>query len=274
MQLRIQDILCLKTLTLSTKFLVLSHSSTKQGNDYRKKIISFSLWGTQPKYLVGAINNVKLAKKIYPGWICRFYIGQSTINEAPEYIKMLKSNSNVEIIEMNEAGDWNGMFWRFFPISDKDVDIVISRDTDSRLSKREKRAVDEWLKSGKSFHIMRDHPYHRFKILGGMWGARKGILSDMKNMIKIYEKGNFYQVDQNFLAEYIYPIIQSDVFIHDAFGDGQKFPGHRKNYEFIGDVYDEFDKRNPEYWKELIPMEGKNTVNKKIRSLWRKLQDI
>ena len=44
---------------------------------------------------------------------------------------------------MDEDGDWSGMFWRFHPCSEEDVDVVLSRDTDSRLTQREKDAVDE-----------------------------------------------------------------------------------------------------------------------------------
>jgi len=39
-----------------------------------KKVISYSIWGDNPKYATGAI-------KIYPDWICRFYVGQSVPNE-------------------------------------------------------------------------------------------------------------------------------------------------------------------------------------------------
>ena len=42
-----------------------------------------------------------------------------------------------------------------------------SRDLDSVPSPREVEAVKEWLASkNKTFHIMRDHPYHRVPILG------------------------------------------------------------------------------------------------------------
>ena len=39
-----------------------------------KKIISFCLWGNDPKYTVGALRNAELAKTIYPDWKTRFYI--------------------------------------------------------------------------------------------------------------------------------------------------------------------------------------------------------
>ena len=96
-----------------------------------KKIISFSLWGEDPKYTIGAIENAKLVNEIYHGWISRFYCGKSV----PEnIINSLKDVPNTEVIIMDEDGDWTGMFRRF--LACKDGDVMISRDTDSRLSLR------------------------------------------------------------------------------------------------------------------------------------------
>ena len=172
-----------------------------------KKIISFSLWGEDEKYTIGALRNVQIARKLFPDWICRFYLGTSV----PEYIKeSLKNSKNTEVIEMKEAGDWSGMFWRFLPCSEEDVEVMISRDTDSRLGKREKCAIDEWMESDKNFHIMRDHPWHGTEILGGMWGAKRGVLNQMKTLMEDYEKGDFWQVDQNFLKEKVYSLVVND----------------------------------------------------------------
>ena len=52
------------------------------------------------------------------------------------------------------------------------MDYYFTRDLDSRLNDREQAAVTEWLNSNKSFHIMRDHPWHGTEILGGMWGCK------------------------------------------------------------------------------------------------------
>lgn len=43
---------------------------------------------------------------------------------------------------------------------------MVSRDLDSKISARETAAVDEWLQSKKSFHIMRDNPQHGTAMLG------------------------------------------------------------------------------------------------------------
>ena len=202
-----------------------------------KKIIAFSLWGDNPKYTIGALKNARLAKVIYPGWICRFYCGKSTpLNIIQELISL-----GSEVVRMEEEGNWSGMFWRFNPIAENDVEMMISRDTDSRLTFREKFAVDEWIKSNKLFHIMRDHPYHGTEILGGMWGARKPILQDIKHLMNIYEKSDFYQVDQNFLREIIYPRINYSVCVHDPFFQKVDFPLKRIGLEFVGQVFDEND---------------------------------
>lgn len=203
-----------------------------------KKIISFSLWGTNPIYNIGAIKNSELAKTIYPDWICRYYVGKSV---PTEIIEKLNSFDNTEIIFMDTDGDWTGMFWRFYPSSEDDVDVVIVRDCDSRLNEREKNAVDEWLESDKGFHIMKDHPYHNIEILGGMWGSKKGTIHNMKTKIDEYVKGNFWQVDQFFLKDIIYPLIKDNCVVHDEFFNNKPFPSKRENNRFVGQAFNEND---------------------------------
>ena len=50
--------------------------------------------------------------------------------------------------------------------------MFVSRDLDSRLGPREAAAVSSWLRSGRPFHVMRDHPDHGAEMLGGAWGWR------------------------------------------------------------------------------------------------------
>ena len=212
-------------------------------------IISFSLWGNNPIYIIGAIKNAILAKEIYPNWICRFYIDSIANNNIN--IKYLKLLDNTEILFNDIVGDWTFNIKRFLPIVDKDVDCFISRDCDSRLSFREKQAVDEWINSDKTFHIMRDHPFQfNYPILAGMFGSKKtsinnNIFNDNIN------QGHFS--DQIFLQKYIYPLANYDCLIHDSTNQqtGQPFSVPRYNKEFIGDSFDILDNRHPEYWKYI-----------------------
>ena len=209
----------------------------------KKKIIAYSLWGDSHKYNVGAIRNAELAQTIYPDWISRFYVSDCVPQST---IQALRGIPNTEIVEKG-PGDWDGMFWRFEPASESDVYAMISRDTDSRLSWREKHAVDAWLESDKDFHIMRDHPWHGTAILGGMWGVRNGLLSDLKDLMNSYKKGNYWQVDQNFLRELVLPRVQHTVLTHDPFFEHKPFPTERENLEFVGEVFDEYENNTPEH---------------------------
>jgi hypothetical protein len=212
-----------------------------------KKLICYSLWGDNPKYTIGAIRNAEQIKDVYPGWIARFYCGSSV---PVEIINELSSLS-AEIMVLPVPGDWSGMFWRFAAIADPDVEMMLSRDTDSRLSLREKNAVDDWLASDKLFHIMRDHPEHNTEILGGMWGARKPILQDINYLMKHYTKGDFWQVDQQFLKEVVWPRVAYTTHTHDEFFSNNPFPSQRKGLEFIGQVYDENENETQEFSKIL-----------------------
>ncbi len=179
-----------------------------------KRVISYSLWGDNPKYTIGAIKNAELALTYYPDFECWFYVDENTVPK--DIIDSLKNFSNTKIILRN--GDLNHckpMMWRFESIDDPEVEIMISRDTDSRFLLREKLAVDQWLESGKLFHIMRDHPFHGIEILGGMFGTRKvpsipSWIELMKNCIQNY----YRDYDQYFLRDYVYPLIKDDVMIH------------------------------------------------------------
>ena len=198
------------------------------------KVIAFSLWGKATRYTLGALQNASLAKIVYPDWICRFYVGQSTPGII---VEMLREFDNVQIIEMPEEGDWRGMFWRFLAASDPHVEVMLSRDCDSRLWFREKAAVDEWLESDKDFHIMRDNQQHGTEILGGMWGVRGDLLYNMKDLIKDYSKGDFWQVDQNFLRDVVYPQVIDNTFVHDEFFDKKPYPTPRDPNHFVGQAY-------------------------------------
>ena len=204
-----------------------------------KKVIAFSLWGSDSRYLDGALQNASLAHLFYPGWICRYYIGQSTFRNL-NFISKLKSCDNVEIVEMPEDGDWTGMFWRFHAAADPSVGIMISRDADSRLGFREANAVNEWARSKKYFHIMRDHPQHGVSILGGMWGAKRGLLPDIRLAIEKYKPESFWQTDQLFLDKVIYPRVKAHSMVHDEFFEKKPFPEaskERNPNHFVGQAY-------------------------------------
>ena len=203
-----------------------------------KKVISYSLWGNNTRYTVGAIQNSQLAKYYYPEWISRFYCGQDVDQSI---IDILRNIPNTEIVLMTEPTNWTGMFWRFYAASDSD--IMLSRDADARISKREACAVNDWLSSGKDFHIMRDHPYHARAIMGGMWGCKNGILSNIRDLIDRFNRTDRYEIDQEFLAHIVYPLVNTNCAVHDPFYEKKPFPedcGKRLPCFHIGQAYDQY----------------------------------
>lgn len=223
-----------------------------------KDVIAYSLWGDHPMYWIGAIRNIELASKYFPGWICRFYIDKNCRQDLIDIIK----GENVEVILVDSKDSFHGMFWRFWSASDPEVDTFLSRDCDSRLTVREVFAINEWLASDKDFHIMRDHPFHAVPILGGMWGCRNGIMNEigLDDMINKWTRFSIKGCDQDFLGQMVYPLVRDRSMEHSEFnlkygGETRPFPHIRNNYEFVGDVFDENNIRHPDYWKII-----KNTI--------------
>jgi len=222
-----------------------------------KKLITFGLWGKDPKYIQGAIRNAKLAPKIYPGWICRFCLAKPWYTDVINDLSDI--GSHVEVILRDEQPSWEGMFWRFEPASEDDVDVFISRDCDSRLSEREAVAVNEWLDSPRLIHVMRDHPHHSAPMMGGMWGAKRGALPHLQEQLAIYIGGNFWQVDQNFLREIVWPANCHKVLAHDdwnrfpGMAHNRPFPTPREGDDFVGAIIGAHEERvHPEH-HEMIP---------------------
>lgn len=203
------------------------------------RVISFSLWGREPKYLIGAIRNAELSAHIYPGWRCRFACGASVPEDA---LARLTSFPHVEVVRRPEPGDWRGLFWRFLAAADPGVDAVVFRDADSRVNLRERAAVDAWLASGRAVHVMRDHPRHGVPMLGGMWGTRGGVLPDIARLVAGEARGDYWQVDQEFLAAVIAPRTRDSWLEHDEYFARRPFPTARHGRRFVGQPFDADDR--------------------------------
>ncbi len=195
-----------------------------------------SLWGTDELYLQGAICNARLAATIYPGWTLRAYCSP----EVP-VLDLLRS-LGVDVRTVPSSPGYAGLFWRFLPAADAEVDHVIIRDADSRLNVREKAAVDAWIASGRPFHVMRDHAHHRrTPMLAGMWGCRGGSIPDMRDRIARFERGAGKRDDEEFLREEIWPLVSRRCLVHSSVPEplgGDAFPSHPAFEGFVGEIVD------------------------------------
>ena len=178
-----------------------------------KKIISFSLYGNIPYYTWGAMDNARHARWFYPGWICRFYVA----DDVPQGIVSRIRNYGAEVINMGPYIGHEARLWRFLATVDPEVDISICRDTDTRFSKIELMMVNEWLASGKKFHVL--YPLNKERpILAGMWGVRGTIPEFKEPLENLLRSSSQYFVqqteDERFLQDILYPMTKGDVHIH------------------------------------------------------------
>jgi hypothetical protein len=199
--------------------------------------LSFSLWGNQPIYNVGAIKNSELIKDIYPEWKMVLYYD----NTVPDQTILKLKENDVLCIDVTSLNIY-GMFWRFLASDIENAEYVCFRDCDSRISNREYLAVQEWINSEKTLHVMRDHPAHgipygnnQLGILGGMWGIKSKQLP-LTEMVLKYNKDIklSYGSDQTFLKT-IYQVFINDRYTHDEFFEKKLFPIKRENGRFIGE---------------------------------------
>lgn len=201
------------------------------------KIISISVWGDNPSYSIGAIKNSKIAKELFPDWICRIFVDKSV---PTNYIDEMSTLSNVELAQVDDKSIF-GAFWRFYSMFQSDDDIVISRDSDSRLSEREFRCIDEWIKSDKKFSIIRDHYSHYdWPILAGMWGMKGKLDDSILDLMEKYAQHHFYTSDQIFLKDVIWEKAKKDSLIH-GFLEIEWMMKSRNKDHFIGQGYNEND---------------------------------
>ena len=212
------------------------------------KVISFSLYGNNEKYTLGAIKNAEVALDIYPEWKCWFYVHEESVPK--NIIDRLKEFPNVEIIFKHDL--ILPTTWRFLPLELEYVSLFISRDCDSLISERERSCVYEWINSSKRFHIIRDHPNHggikTHRIMAGMIGFKrmpyfKCWNTIMPNYIKY---NNNWGIDQDIIQENIYPLASKycDIYVSATFNKFESFckeipVKYNEKINFIGEYWSE-----------------------------------
>jgi hypothetical protein len=182
---------------------------------------SFCLYGpTKPIYHDGFLENLVLIKTHYPGWVVYLYLGSDT--DAAFRERML-ADPTVRVRDTAIAGAKN-MVHRFFAIDEPDVDVCFFRDADSRIHWKDRWAINNFMKTGYTCHIIRDQPDHNARIMGGLWGLRKGAVPSMRALWSGWTPASAgygdpndlegYGVDQNFACLAVYPRVAEQALVH------------------------------------------------------------
>jgi hypothetical protein len=195
-------------------------------NKYKRKIISFCVWGNSDLYNLGLLENAIIMPKVFPGWI--MYVAYTqTANQ--KIINELAKIPWVELELFEVPNHSKNTMLRFLPGMQPQNDVVIFRDADSRLLKRDYLAVTDWLNNtNKKVHLMRDHPANKSKIMAGLWGVREGIIAKPEIVQKFYDyyknpEFKNWTIDQVYLFKYVYPLIMNTTCIHASFNQFEKW---------------------------------------------------
>lgn len=193
-----------------------------------QNVISYTLFGDNPRYCESAIMCVQVAAELFPQWRCRIYLDDSV----PQDVQQRLREVGAQVIDMTGQPGVHPLMWRFLVADDPTVERFLIRDADSLLSEREQAAVEEWLQSPYWFHHMRDYFSHTELILAGLWGGVRGVLPPLQPLMQSWlsrQENVTRFADQIFLRENVWPIMRQSVLTHDdlfGFHDAHPFPSH------------------------------------------------
>lgn len=196
---------------------------------------SFCLYGSYfEKYYLGLQENIALIREHYPNWDILVYAAP----EAEDFIRPL----GVQCIPTGKTGPVN-MTYRFLPATKDDYDVVCVRDADSRIHERDRWCITHFLDSPYRMYTIRDHPYHRYRIMGGLWGKKRGPSFDPQDLHTYSDQSSAgYTTDTRFLETYlkVQNMVVYSYISHGLFYDPTEkvvlIDCCLPNYDFCGNV--------------------------------------
>lgn len=247
-----------------------SSESLRHGT--HQKVIVYSMFSVDTESPVAQrylslLRNISMStQEGYAGWVVRIYhnidyrsethrdlcnlycqFSHVDLCSVPSIIESVGENHVA--IEASLISHLNPRMFRYLVMFDPVVDVFISRDLDSFIWKREIDAVEEWLQSNYTFHVMRDHEHHDAAMLAGtclirinnviviefvciairtfrstlnltlfrkgMWGAklhqRRDLLQGLMRILIIAGQNQKVYQDQVALESIVWPVAKYDV---------------------------------------------------------------
>lgn len=224
-----------------------------------KPVVSFTLFGNEMKYYIGAEKNITDINNLLPDWEVRIYFHSDLIIQ--EYVEKLSSmGANLIDIKDVKIGGKDSThfpyFWRFLSFFEDTPSIV--RDLDSRFSDREISYIKSWINSGKDYFIIRDHPWHA-PVPSGLFGIKRKINLFETHMNEFISNNDLvWGTDQTILLFYMDKIDKNSIF-YCGFDESENYiPRNDKNF-FIGMQVDEND--NPLVPSATMALNYLNDIN-------------
>ena len=246
---------------------------------------SFALYGQSEKYWRGMLENIRLIRTEFPtATILVHYM-----DDVPSAFFKEALQSTRIILWRLCSNEPNKMVQRLLRLNYFEQGAFFIRDADSRVTARDAHCIRAFLASDKQYHAVRDHPYHKSRIMGGLFGYKKGAQwptpLPFSSLFQEWRQGQSgdaaqYGLDEAFLRDIIFSrikhtlLLQSDCIGHtneDVVPIGRPLAD---DTDFVGNVYEiEGSQFRPTFrYKEHVTLN--NLYWLKIQQQWRILHDL
>jgi hypothetical protein len=211
---------------------------------------SFCIYGNKPIYYEGLLRNLDIIANINKPHQPQVLIGHGA-DILPEYKDKYETYPFVKLIKIADEFNEYTMCSRLLQLDTlPHPSYVFCRDADSRISPRDIWCIQSFINSQRKLHVIRDHYYHKQKIMGGTCGfLLEGAALNFtelfrKSMIEFANLNKAYGLDEYFLSNMIYSkFTPQEIWINsNCIGHlGEHiniidFP-QKDDTDFIGNVY-------------------------------------
>jgi len=131
------------------------------------RVLSYSLYGNNPKYYKHMHRNIRDARYRYPGWCVRVHVHEL----APKSLTQTLIDDGAQVFLIHDPmvrpGSAAGMFWRFLPLTEPGLSVIVL-DSDDLITKYKTDVVDPILRNkvGKCFGGLWTAPFPKTHVRG------------------------------------------------------------------------------------------------------------
>jgi len=122
------------------------------------RVVSYSLYGTNPKYMRYMQGNLDVIRDDLPGWRARIYLHEGAPREWRDHLE----RDGVDLFVVRDRhvvpGNSAGAFWRFMPLCEPGVDCVVM-DADNPLTPPLVREIKEFFAHAGGAVVRHDNTF-------------------------------------------------------------------------------------------------------------------
>lgn len=193
-----------------------------------KKIITYVLFGNEPRYWSNIPYLLVANSAIYPEFYMRFYVhSESAANPCLGLLQEVSKNNNkveIEIIDVPYVGT-QLTAWRVKPLWENDVDVLLCRDVDYSINRLERKSVEYFRFQDKCIvHGIRSYHLHTAPYMAGLCGFKvRRVIKKIKPIACCFEDFLLWGVKNvSYCKDWIWGCDQA--LLRDFLGSANLYP--------------------------------------------------